>query len=442
MRFIDLCCGVGGFHMALERIGPCEVVLASDIDKKCRQVYHMNHQVVPVGDFTKLDVSSIPSFQGLTAGFPCQPFSYAGNRLGVEDSRGTVVYSIIKIIEHHLPEWLCLENVKGLQTSYIQHSDSSEKISVLDYIKDTISELGYVAYHRILSPHELNIPQFRERIIIIFVRKDHLRIPEEKFETKMESHLEKLIQERREKNHSYSIHDKKEKKSPYRISDIQRETLEMWNDFVSRPEWDTIDNQELNEVYTRVTGVKTKRNFKSSHFFTDFLDYRRDATIKKSLRGKTRGTTLSITFKKTSDMWNVLYHHHPGIQELVDRFLDKYASFIATLPLLYRYLEYSGGVSYGSNTSLKKMYAQFRPSGTRIRKSGIFPTLVKSGPRPILIGEGRTLTNYEMGQLQSFDPTFTFLDDKSAMSQCGNAVNVEVIELMLRSMFLTMKKSN
>lgn len=435
MKFIDLCCGIGGFHMALKRIHKkSKVVFASDIDKKCREVYEKNHTFKVNGDFTKVDVKEIPSFEGLTAGFPCQPFSFAGNRLGLEDTRGTLIYDIIKIIKHHCPKWVCLENVKGIQSC-----TSANGQSVLDIIFDVIDDLGYTHYHRVLSPHELNIPQHRERLIMVFIRNDCLKSSITDFTKEIKEYVNKLIRERKKVNKGYNIHDSTEDLTKYHVNEQQKKVLEMWDDFVSRPEWDSISNTQLQEIYKTHTGKKTKKNFKQAHFFTDFLNYKKDNVVKGRLKGKTRKDTISKGFKETSDVWNILYEHHPTLRKMIDSFLKKYDTFIQTLPLLYRYLEYSSGQDYSSETSLNEMYAQFRPSGLRIRKKGIFPTLVKSGPRPIIISQKRYISNHEMARLQSFDIPFTFKDDKSAMSQCGNAVNVEVIEVMLRGMFHMMK---
>ena len=101
--FIDLCCGIGGFHQALKNMG-FKCVMASDINKDCRDNYELNYNIKPMGDLTKLDIKNIPKHNILCAGFPCQPFSKAGVQQGFKDSRGNVFFSICKIIEHHKPE--------------------------------------------------------------------------------------------------------------------------------------------------------------------------------------------------------------------------------------------------------------------------------------------------------------------------------------------------
>ena len=84
-KFIDLFCGIGGFHQAMNSLGG-ECVFASDIDEDCRKTYKANYGITPAGDITKIDAASIPTHDVLCGGFPCQAFSKAGNRLGFDDS--------------------------------------------------------------------------------------------------------------------------------------------------------------------------------------------------------------------------------------------------------------------------------------------------------------------------------------------------------------------
>ena len=98
MTFIDLCCGIGGFHYALKNLGH-ECVMASDINEDCRTNYEINHKIKPLGDLTKIDIKTIPNFDILCAGFPCQPFSKAGEQKGFLDQRGNIFFDICKIID-------------------------------------------------------------------------------------------------------------------------------------------------------------------------------------------------------------------------------------------------------------------------------------------------------------------------------------------------------
>jgi DNA (cytosine-5)-methyltransferase 1 len=80
MRFIDLCCGIGGFHQALRNMN-MECVLACDIDPECRHNYEINYGIVPEKDIKDIIIKNIPSFDILCSGFPCQPFSKVLNSI-------------------------------------------------------------------------------------------------------------------------------------------------------------------------------------------------------------------------------------------------------------------------------------------------------------------------------------------------------------------------
>jgi len=100
LKFIDLFCGMGGFHQALANLGH-ECVYACDIDKNCRNVYSDNYNIEPDGDINKVIPTNIPHFDILCAGFSCQPFSKSGAQQGFDDVRGNVFFDICRIAEHH-----------------------------------------------------------------------------------------------------------------------------------------------------------------------------------------------------------------------------------------------------------------------------------------------------------------------------------------------------
>lgn len=155
LRGIDLFCGIGGFRLAMEA-NQVKCVFSSDIDKFAQQTYESNFGEVPVGDITKVEAKDIPDFDILTAGFPCQPFSYAGLGHGFEDqTRGTLFFEVCRIISHHRPKMVFLENVKGL----VSHKNGETLRTVLANLK----ELGYDAHWKVLSSLDFGLPQKRER---------------------------------------------------------------------------------------------------------------------------------------------------------------------------------------------------------------------------------------------------------------------------------------
>jgi len=162
-KFIDLFSGIGGFHAAAASLGG-KCVFASEIDVEARKAYEANYGFTPLGDITQIPAKSIPSHNILFAGFPCQPFSIIGNKLGFSDTRGTLFFEIARILKEKQPECFVLENVKQLATH-----DAGRTIQV---IQDSLRELGYKVYWRILNAIDYGIPQKRERIIIVGFR-DH-----------------------------------------------------------------------------------------------------------------------------------------------------------------------------------------------------------------------------------------------------------------------------
>ena len=117
--FIDLFAGLGGFHLALQQLG-CKCVFASELKEDLRKLYQLNFPELDEeylkGDITMVDVNDIPSHDILCGGFPCQPFSQAGKRLGFQDEgRGDLFFKICEIIQHHRPRYIFLENVSNLK---------------------------------------------------------------------------------------------------------------------------------------------------------------------------------------------------------------------------------------------------------------------------------------------------------------------------------------
>lgn len=160
---IDLFAGIGGFRIAAER-NNIECVFTSEWDKYAQQTYSANFDGEIAGDITKVEESNIPAHNILTGGFPCQPFSVSGKQLGLNDTRGTLIYDILRITKHHMPEVLFLENVKNLE----KHDEGR----TFKTIKSNIEKLGYRVHHRVLNASEYGVPQARQRIYIVCFRND------------------------------------------------------------------------------------------------------------------------------------------------------------------------------------------------------------------------------------------------------------------------------
>jgi DNA (cytosine-5)-methyltransferase 1 len=163
-KFIDLFAGIGGFRKGFEDAG-FKCVFTSEMNAQCQQVYETNFGDEPFGDITKIKPSDIPDFDILLGGFPCQPFSISGKKMGFEDTRGTLFFDICQIIDTKKPSLVVLENVKHL----IHH----DKGRTFDTILRALMSLGYNVTHKILNAKDFGLPQNRERIFIIATKKHY-----------------------------------------------------------------------------------------------------------------------------------------------------------------------------------------------------------------------------------------------------------------------------
>lgn len=162
MRWLSLFSGIGGFDLALRNKGH-EIVGACEIDGHARRIYARHFKGVKIyEDVTKIKPEDLPEFDGIVAGFPCQTFSVAGNRLGFEDTRGTLFFEIARIAKQKRPKLLLLENVKGL----LSHDRGRTFATILG----ALDELGYDAEWQVINSKYF-VPQNRERIFIV----GHLR---------------------------------------------------------------------------------------------------------------------------------------------------------------------------------------------------------------------------------------------------------------------------
>ena len=161
MKYYDAFCGIGGFHIAMSRLGH-ECVGACDIDKNCREVYFQNHGVKPEGDIKK--ITEFPDFDILCSGNPCTSFSNAGKKGGMGDYRGQLFNEVFRVAKLKKPKYMFLENVK-----HIKKIDNGK---IFEYICKEIKDAGYQLQTFELSPHQLGIPQHRERVIFACVRED------------------------------------------------------------------------------------------------------------------------------------------------------------------------------------------------------------------------------------------------------------------------------
>ena len=162
MKYLSTFSGIGGFELGIKKKGEC--IGYSEINKYAIQIYakHFpNHKAY--GNITNISTDTLPDFDLLCGGFPCQSFSIAGKRGGFDDTRGTLFFELVRIARAKRPRYLFFENVKGL----LSHDGGR----TFDTIIRTIDELGYDCQWQVLNSKNFGVPQNRERVFII----GHLR---------------------------------------------------------------------------------------------------------------------------------------------------------------------------------------------------------------------------------------------------------------------------
>ena len=173
LRSIDLFAGIGGIRLGFDRAFGADIdtVFVCEWDENAQKTYkaNFNDDFAIAGDITKIDEKDVPEFDICLAGFPCQAFSLAGQRMGFEDNykgmcRGTLFMDVARICEYHKPKVIFCENVKGL---VIHDRGRTFKI-----ICKTFEDLGYKVFHQVLNSKNFGVPQNRERIYVVAFRND------------------------------------------------------------------------------------------------------------------------------------------------------------------------------------------------------------------------------------------------------------------------------
>lgn len=385
-RFIDLFCGIGGFHQAMKSLGG-ECVFACDIDEDCRKTYQANYGLTPIGDITKVDATDIPAHDVLCGGFPCQAFSKAGNRLGFDDStKGTLFFDICRILEFHHPQYALLENVRNLASH-----DHGKTWSV---IHDRLEALGYNLLPEpvIFSPHYIGIPQHRERVFIMCVRKDVGEVSPFELEKDLMKPctIDSILQD---DNEIPNIEE-------YRISSDMENLIDLWNEFLQR--------------------IKVKR----LPGFPIWSERLCDLDPHEDLA---QYPTWKQNFIRKN---HELYIHNR-------EFIDEWMIRAKQNPLFFgakAKLEWQAGQT--NHPDIWKQIFQLRPSGIRVKVNTYFPALVAIVQTSIIGSRKRFLTPRECARLQSFPEDFQpDVKQPQAYKQFGNAVNVECAKLFGNHMF-------
>lgn len=432
LTFIDLFAGLGGFHLALEELGH-KCVFASEIKPELQKLYTENFPETPVyGDITKIPVNEIPPHDILCGGFPCQPFSQAGKRLGFKEDRGNLFANIMEILQYHKPQFVILENVQNLK-----NHDNGNTWKV---IKETLSEI-YDIKESILSPHQFGIPQHRFRIYIVGrIKSEFTTSPLEHFEFPEPKHYDCDIKTIVDESATDFMH----------LREDTRNHLAIWQEFLDElnkhsgklptfPIWamEFGANYEYENVAPAFQSVKELNNKKGK--------------FGKIIKGNTNQDCLSylpnyaITDKsKVFPPWKIGFikrnrEFYDQNKEWLDLWLPKIKNFENS----HQKFEWNCGTE--ENPTIFNKIIQFRPSGIRVKKPTYSPALVLTTTQiPILpwvnlpptesisdlkVLKGRYMTKEEAASLQGMQRLKKYPKTiPAAFTAFGNAVNVDLVK--------------
>jgi DNA (cytosine-5)-methyltransferase 1 len=403
-KFIDLFAGIGGFHQAMRYLGG-ECIMAAEINQACLDTYKRNYKTKDIRtDVREINPKSIGHFDVLCAGFPCQPFSKAGTQEGFKDkSRGNLFYVIMDILDAH-PEakFVILENVRNL-------ADKSEN---WDIIKNELMKRNFYITEEpvILSPHNFGIPQIRERVYILGIRKD---IRDEEILSNGYIHISDLKLEGKKNKDNCKMNDawsilEHGVSDDYLISDEENLMIKAWNEFriaaniktIGFPIW--INSFGLGRVYNEP--------FKKNVGYYEMPKWKQKFVVSNR--------KLYLENKKFIDDWVKQY-------EMLKRIK------------LYQKFEWNCGTD---EDDIKNTIIQIRQSGIRVKRPTFYPSLVAMVNTPIVWDKHkekfRKITPREAANLQNFHASFTFLgSDKQIYQQLGNSVNVRLLKILGEKLF-------
>ena len=386
-KYIDLFCGIGGFHQVLQNLGHT-CVFASDKDKACCETYKENYNLEPAGDITKVKPGDISNFDILCAGFPCQPFSNAGKKMSLEDKRGGLFDKIMEIAAHHKPRFMFLENVKHI----LKVSDGQ----VIKYIEKQLDLHGYNLQRFGMSPHEYGIPQQRERIYFICIRKDIYKDP-------VVLKYQKI--ERTQLDFRKYLDKPEDIDEKYYLSGDVLTCLNAWDEIVKEFE----------------TGEKISPTIMANEFHKKYSKEEFEALASWRQDYITKNRPL---YNKYKEKWDAWYEKHKTILNTRE---------------IYAKLEWQVG-KVKENDSIFDYFIQMRQSGARVKKTQYFPTLVAISQIPIYGKEKRYLTPRECLRIQSFPESFKLHpNDRQSYKQAGNSINIENARNVIES---TLEKYN
>ena len=426
MRFVDLFCGIGGFHAALSQLGH-ECVFACDADAEAAKMYERNFGIS--AHFDIKDCKNLPEFEILCAGFPCQPFSKSGTQQGFNDlTRGTLFHEIMRIVRESEPKILLLENVPNLET----HDNGN----TFEIIKASIESEGYHFSSAIRSPHEFGTPQIRKRLYMVAIKKDICQKKEFQFPNGLG-----------EKTSVETILDKKKSiNKKYYLSQEDIKIIDHWNHFIQiidkditppSPTW----SQDFGRSYSlenihpitkqwRITVRDLKKTLDIDEIDAPKSRFRKD--VIKCF------PPYIVSVKKPLPEWKKKFisNNRNFWNENQDIIGAQWLYDVRTFEQTYQKFEWQVG---GEVRNIWKHLIQFRPSGIRVKKTNYIPALVAIAQIPIIGWQKRRMTPKECARAQDFDVDGVISNhyllsniDSVAYKQLGNAVNVKLTKIIFQ----------